>query len=172
MLCISTKRWLGYSLEHREYNPKLRRQSGGEDMEEKGIALRWATPAVEAVLAATGRPADPAVYSGSWTDAEAFRLLWQVYSGSWTAPARGARRQVRQLPECNPFLLHVAVHGLQRVMAKVPFPQFLSTMAEISPTTSLYLLWKCQRRQTQSLWFIISSEAHIAFGRDIRYNII
>jgi hypothetical protein len=40
-------------------------------------------------------------------------------------------------------------------------------MAEISPTTSLYL-WKYQRRQTQSLLFIISSEAHIAFGRDIR----
>ena len=51
----------------------------------------------------------------------------------------------------NPFLLHVAVHGLQRVKAKVPFPQFFSTMAEITPTTSLYLLWKYQRRQTQSL---------------------
>ncbi|CAL8388071.1 unnamed protein product [Boreogadus saida] len=50
-----------------------------------------------------------------------------------------------QLPEYNPFLLHVAVHGLQRVKAKVPFPQFFSTMAEITPTTSLYLLWKCQR---------------------------
>ena len=32
-----------------------------------------------------------------------------------------------QLLEYNPFLLHVAVHGLQRVKAKVPFPQFLST---------------------------------------------
>jgi hypothetical protein len=45
-------------------------------------------------------------------------------------------------------------------------------MAETSPTKSLYLLWKCQRRQRQSLWFIISSEAHIAFGRDIRYHFI
>ena len=47
-----------------------------------------------------------------------------------------------QLPEYNPFLLHVTVHGLQRAKAKVPFPQFFSTMDEISPTTSLYLLWK------------------------------
>ena len=45
-------------------------------------------------------------------------------------------------------------------------------IAEIAPNTSLYLLWKCQRRQTQTLWFIITSEANIAFGRDIRYNII
>jgi hypothetical protein len=47
--------------------------------------------------------------------------------------------------------------GPQRVKAKVPFPQFFSTMPEITPTTSLYLLWKYQRRQTQSLWFIMSS---------------
>ena len=37
------------------------------------------------------------------------------------------------------FLLHVAVHGPQRVKAKVLFPQIFSTMAEISPTTSLHL---------------------------------
>ena len=51
-------------------------------------------------------------------------------------------------------------------------PQFFSTLAEITPTTSLCLLWQKQRRQTQSLWFIISSDAHVSFGRDIRYNII
>ena len=38
-----------------------------------------------------------------------------------------------------------------RVKAKVPFPQFFSTVSEISPIASLYLLWKYQRRQTQSL---------------------
>ena len=54
--------------------------------------------------------------------------------------------------EYNPLLLHVAVqYGLQRFKAKVPVPQFFSTMAEISPTTSLNLLWKYKRRQTQSL---------------------
>ena len=51
-------------------------------------------------------------------------------SGSSGGPAA-------QLPEYIPFLLHVAFHGLQRVKAKVPFPQFFSAMAEISPTTSL-----------------------------------
>jgi hypothetical protein len=70
-----------------------------------------------------------------------------------TAAIRQLRRgelggsSAAQLLEYNPFLLHVAVHGIQRVKAKVPFPQFFSTMAEISPTASLYLLWKCQRRQ-------------------------
>ena len=37
----------------------------------------------------------------------------------------------------NPFLLHVAVHVLQGDKGKVPFPQFLLTMAELTPTTSL-----------------------------------
>ena len=63
----------------------------------------------------------------------------------------GAGSSAAQLPECNPFLLHVAIDALQRFMAKVPFPQFFSTMAEISSTTSLYLYWKYQRHQTQSL---------------------
>ena len=133
----------------------------------------------------------PAAYSGSCTAAKAFRLLRRVYYGSSTAAETGrsggsrTRRHsgssgagssvaspAAQLPEYNPSLFHVPVHGLHRVKAKVPFPQFLSTIAEISPTTSFYLLWKCQRGQTQSLCFIISSEVHIAFGRDIRYNII
>ena len=65
-----------------------------------------------------------------------------------------------QLPEYNPFLLHVPVLGLQRVEAKVPFPQFFSTMAYISPTTSLYLLWKCQRRQTVFMIHNIIRGAH------------
>ncbi|CAL8250342.1 unnamed protein product [Boreogadus saida] len=51
-----------------------------------------------------------------------------------------------QLPECNSFLLAVQF-GLQRLKAKVPFPQFFSTMAEINPTTSLY---EYQRRHSQS----------------------
>ena len=43
--------------------------------------------------------------------------------------------------EYNPFVLHVAFqYGLQRVKAKVPFPQFFSTMAELTPTTSLYVV--------------------------------
>ena len=107
-----------------------------------------------------------------------FNFLWhaRIYSVYMLRPK--LRRQLRrgklggssasQLPEYNPFLLHVAVHGPQRVKAKVLFPQIFSTMAEISPTTSLHLFWKWQRRQKQSLWFIISSESHIAFGRDIR----
>ncbi|CAL8321400.1 unnamed protein product [Boreogadus saida] len=57
----------------------------------------------------------------------------------WSGELRGS--PAAQLPEYNPFLLHVAVHGLQKVNAKAPSPQFFSTMAEISPTMSLYL-WK------------------------------
>jgi hypothetical protein len=45
-----------------------------------------------------------------------------------------------QLPVYNPFLLQVTVHGLQRVKDKVPFPQFFSTMSEITQNTSLYLV--------------------------------
>ena len=57
-----------------------------------------------------------------------------------------------QLRENNPFFLHLAdQYGRQRVKAKVPFPQLFSTIAEITPTTSLYLLWKYERHQTQSL---------------------
>ena len=40
------------------------------------------------------------------------------------APAAGLRRET--IAGNNPFLLHVAVHVLQGVKAKVPFPQFLS----------------------------------------------
>ena len=36
--------------------------------------------------------------------------------------AAGFRRET--IPGNNPFLLHVAVHVLQGVRAKVPFPQF------------------------------------------------
>ena len=108
----------------------------------------------------------------------------QVQLPEYTARAAGLRpdgfdggRQLRrgelggtpaaQPPEYNPFLLHVAVHGLQRVNAEVPSPQFFSSMAEISPTTSLFTCGST-RDVRQSLLFIISSEAHIAFGRDIR----
>ena len=39
-----------------------------------------------------------------------------------------------QLPEYNPFLLHVTVQsGLQRVKANVPFPQFFSTTGRDNP---------------------------------------
>jgi hypothetical protein len=51
--------------------------------------------------------------------------------------------------------IHVVVHGHRRVEANVPFPQFFSTMAVITPTMSLYLLWKYQRRQTQTLLYMI-----------------
>jgi hypothetical protein len=104
-------------------------------------------------------------------EAAGLPLKLRRQSGSSSAGSLAAGSPA-QLLGYNPFLTNVTVHGLQRVKAKVPFSQFFLTIAEISPTTSLYLLWKCQRRQTQSLWFIISSEAHIAFGLDIRYNII
>ena len=101
------------------------------------------------------------------------RQLRRVYSGS--SPAAEASAAVRQLssrstiPSSSMSWFNM---DFRVSWPKFLFPQFFSTMAKITPTTSLYLLWKYQGRQTQSLWFIISSEAHIAFGRDIRYNII
>ena len=60
-----------------------------------------------------------------------------------------------ELPEYNPFLLHVAVrYGLQRVKARVPFPQFFSTMAEITPTRGLYYV---EVPQTSDAVFMIHS---------------
>ena len=94
---------------------------------------------------------------------------------SAAAPARGASAADRQLRRGStiPFSSVLRFNtDFRRVKAKVPFPQFFSTTAEKTPTTSLYLLSKYQRRQTQSLWFIITPEGHIAFGRDIRYYII
>jgi hypothetical protein len=94
---------------------------------------------------------------------------WQGVRRSYrtTAEVLAAVRQLRrgelggspaaQLREYNP-LLHVAAQYVQYVQyvqresrLKVPFPQFFSTLAEITPITSLCLLWKYQRCQTQSL---------------------
>ena len=51
---------------------------------------------------------------------------------------RAAGLQWETIAANNPFLLHVVVHVLQGVKAKVPFPpNSFSTMAEITPTTSL-----------------------------------
>ena len=67
--------------------------------------------------------------------------------------SEGARRQSGSPAPRAPILLYVAVQsGLLRVKAKVPFPQFFSAMAEITPTSSLNLLWKYQQHQKQSLW--------------------
>jgi hypothetical protein len=84
----------------------------------------------------------PDGFDGGQTAAEASAAVRQSGSSAGAAEASLAVRQLRrgelggssafQLPEYNPFLLHVAVHGLQRVKARVPFPQFFSTMAEIS----------------------------------------
>ena len=65
------------------------------------------------------------------------RKMFSVDSCQWTdrCPAYGN----------NPFLLHVAFQpGLQRVKAKVIFPQFLLHPGWDTPTTSLYLSWKYQ----------------------------
>ena len=79
------------------------------------------------------------------TDAEASAAVQQLRRGKLGGSPTA------QLREYNPFLLHVAVqNGLQRVKTKVPFPQFFSTMAEITPTKSLHLLWKYQRRLSDS----------------------
>ena len=143
------------------------------EMEEKGIVLRELSCRTAAelpapVLPACRRapPAGPASFGVSSAPGVHPPELPESFGGRSApgvhcrscrnaAEASAAVRQLRrgelggssafQLPEYNPFLLHVAVHGLQRVKARVPFPQFFSTMAEISPTTSLYLLWKYQR---------------------------
>ena len=90
--------------------------------------------------------------------------------GSSPAGAAGLPRSGSTFPFVSIFAVQ---SGLQRVKANVPFPQFFSTMAKVTPTTSLYLSWNYQRRQTQSLLnkIIKSSEVHKAFGRDIRYYI-
>ena len=92
--------------------------------------------------------------SGGGSSAAAVRQLRRIVLPelSCRAAAELDSSPAAQLREYIPFLLHVVVHyGLQRVKFNVPFPQFFSTMAEITPTRSLYLLWKYQRHQTQSL---------------------
>ena len=104
-----------------------------------------------------------------------FRSREIPYKNRWLTAWQG-EAPPRELLDCRvlsafPFVSIFAVQsGLQRVKANVPFPQFFSTMAKITPTTSLYLSWNNQRRQTQSLLnkIIKSSEVHKAFGRDIR----
>ena len=86
------------------------------------------------------------------------------------APAGGTQRQLSSRSTI-PFSSMSRFMEFRESRPKFLFTQLISTLAKISPTTSLYLLWKYQRRQSQSLWFI-SSKVHIAFGLDIRYNII
>ncbi|CAL8251335.1 unnamed protein product [Boreogadus saida] len=149
-----------------ELLPKHRRQSGGGDMEEKGIVLPELSCRTAAEL-----PLPDFSAPGGHPPEKPGKLRWQFSSqstppelpdchrsfcGGRTASAAVRREELggipaAQLPEYNPFLLHVTVHGFQRNKAKVTFPKFFSTMAEISPTTSLYLLWKCQRSQTSGV---------------------
>ncbi|CAL8293167.1 unnamed protein product [Boreogadus saida] len=72
--------------------------------------------------------------------------------GCRRAPPAGAAGQLLKLPhrsrEYNPLPLHVAVkYGLQKVKSKVPFPQFFSTMAEMTHYESL-LVVKISSRST------------------------
>ena len=57
---------------------------------------------------------------------------WSLGSGQQEA---GLKRET--IAGNNPFLLHVVVHVLQGVMPKFLSPNSFSTMAEITPTTSL-----------------------------------
>ena len=142
------------------YLKTFKKFSLGAELQEKGIALpelscRTAAELPPPDFSAPGRhpPEQPGSFGGSSAPGVQCRVRRQSgSSGGWSSAA--------QLPEYNPFLLHVGVLGLQRVKAKLPFPQFFSTMAEISPTTSLYLLWKCQRRQTVFMIHNIIRGAH------------
>ena len=94
------------------------------------------------------------IWSPDWT------VTWRRKNDCCRTP--GGRQTI---PGNNTFPLHVVVQsGLQRVKAKVPFPQCLQP-----PTTSLNLLWKYQkRRKTRLCGFTVGFyKAHTAFGRDI-----
>ncbi|CAL8234863.1 unnamed protein product [Boreogadus saida] len=127
--------------EHRYDFVDQRTSSSGSGGSAAALQLSYGSTILFSVGAAGLPPSSP-----HRTSAEASAAIWQLQRGKLGgSPAA-------QLPEYNPFLLHVAVqYGLQRVNAKVPFPQFFSTMAEIITPTSLFLSWKYQRRQTQSL---------------------
>ena len=63
----------------------------------------------------------------------------------------------------NPFLLYVVFQSWIRVEAKIPFPNSFSTMAEITPTTSLCCgSTRESENPTQSLRFIISENIPVS----------
>ena len=79
----------------------------------------------------TKRSEKQSVWEITWTRSKLTAVYWKHLSPAWGAAAAPSPDRIRQ----QPVLLHVAVQsGVQRVKAKVSFPQFLLYHGRDDPT--------------------------------------